>query len=131
MDQVLSCEVGRELTEADLAEHGRRLADLIARIEAEKSEASEQAKQNRERINGLQEQAEKLAGVIRAGSLTESLPCRITHDFAANAVRYLRTDTGECVKERAMTAEEREHLAQRPLAPITMTDVPPPPEAAA
>jgi len=103
------------LTDADLAQIARAIGGKrheIQDLEAKKRQATDHYKAL---IDGAQAKADELAEAARAGVEQREVLCVEVFVWRAGKVTVRRDDTGEVVRERAMTVEERQ--AGMPWAP--------------
>lgn len=101
-------EVLCKLTTTETVERGQELArqeEKYQRIDTEKKSVAK-------RFTGELEEAgmeiARLAGIITAGKEPRQIECEIVADPVRLVIAYVRTDTGEEVESRPMTAEERQ-----------------------
>jgi hypothetical protein len=110
-----------QLTEAELAERGVRLASLTnqhSAVEAQKKEAMAGYKR---RLDALAGEIEEVAGVLTSKTEDRDVDCETTHHYATGLVRTVRLDTGEVVSERAMNDAERQRAL--PFGHVTKSSV--------
>ncbi len=103
------------LTDADLAQIARAIGGKrheIQDLEARKRQATDHFKAL---IDGAQAKADELAEAARAGVEQREVFCVETFHWQTGKVVVRRDDTGDVVRERAMTVEERQ--AGMPWAP--------------
>lgn len=96
------------LTDADLAQIARAIGGKrheIQDLEAKKRQATDHYKAL---IDGAQAKADELAEAARAGVEQREVLCVEAFVWRAGKVVVRRDDTGEVVRERAMTVEERQ-----------------------
>ena len=101
-------EVLCRLTTTETVERGQELdrqEEKYQRIDTEKKSVAK-------RFTGELEEAgmeiARLAGIITAGKEPRQIECEIVADPVRLVIAYVRTDTGEEVESRPMTAEERQ-----------------------
>ena len=101
-------EVLCKLTTTETVERGQELdrqEEKYQRIDTEKKSVAK-------RFTGELEEAgmeiARLAGIITAGKEPRQIECEIVADPVRLVIAYVRTDTGEEVESRPMTAEERQ-----------------------
>lgn len=105
---VIKKDVKTELTPARRAELGAEIAAHTLRydeLEAAKKEVGSEytAKMKAEKSDALRK-----SKALRSGVLEEQVECVEVQDFARNAVRFQRIDTGAIVGERPMEQGERQ-----------------------
>jgi hypothetical protein len=103
-ERVLPCR----LNELDLLERGRELSDTYDRyetIEAKKKAAAAEAK---EELDSARDELKRLSRIIAKREEPRVVKCQWKSDFDGNRKICFRTDTGEVVEERALTASERQ-----------------------
>lgn len=97
-----------EFTETEMKE----MSANMARATIENRNAADELKavqaQFKSRIESAKNQADELARKIDQGYEYRNTECRVERDFAAVKVRVYRTDTGEMIESRDMTAKERQ-----------------------
>lgn len=103
------------LTEAEVAIRAQELASAEADLDAAETQldsAIEAAKGLKKRleleVSDHRHAVRQLASVVRTRSETRDVPVVDRSDFEIGAVHTIRTDTGEIVATRGMTAEERQ-----------------------
>jgi hypothetical protein len=102
--QELECALEAE-ERAAVAVQWCALCDQISAAE-EAEKARRKAAQGA--IEELEVEAAELQAIVRSGKEKRQIQCETRVDYASNAVRIYRLDTGELVSERAMEAEERQ-----------------------
>jgi len=102
--QELECRLEAEERAAVAIEWCALVDQISAAEEAEK--ARRKAAQGA--IEELEVRASELQAIVRSGKEKRTIQCETRIDYAGNAVRIYRLDTGEMVSERAMEAEERQ-----------------------
>jgi hypothetical protein len=106
--QLITKELECPFTQDELRNLGLSLANAIGDLEALAQEKAEFMADLKGRLKDAQAKVKLMAEKIRTGSEVRLVECRLEKDYLANAVRTYRTDTGELVEERPMTAEERQ-----------------------
>lgn len=103
------------LDESELANIARKIGAKrgeILELEAKKRQTTEHFKAL---IDGAQASADSLAAAAHTGIETREVQCAEAFVWATGRVEVRRKDTGDIVRERAMTPEERQ--SQMPWAP--------------
>ncbi|MDD4987016.1 MAG: hypothetical protein PHQ43_14850 [Dehalococcoidales bacterium] len=97
-----------DLTDAELLDLGR----LQARALSTKDQIQAEFETFKTSVKNRMAEQDALIGQvsekIRNGYEFRYVPTTITTDFDANIVRFTRTDTGECYRQRPLNAEERQ-----------------------
>jgi uncharacterized coiled-coil DUF342 family protein len=106
--QTLQKEVRHRFSADEIRDLGEQMAQAVARLENLEDEFQEVKAGFKEKMAGAQKTIKACAAKIRQGFEMRLMECRMERDFAGNAVRLYRQDTGEMVEERAMTIEERQ-----------------------
>ncbi len=106
-------EIIKELLKCPLSEGElKQLAEQMAQDLAQISQAEADLKSIRKRIEAdISKCQSDLVSVVeryRSGFEMRLIECQIQKDFQTNTVRVVRLDTGEMIRERALTAEERQ-----------------------
>jgi hypothetical protein len=117
LDATETRDLPVKLTEEELAQIAKALAvQAVARagVQAEKDAADDVW---RHVLKGHDAEIERLTKLYGDGTEERPVECRREFDMPANVYRLVRTDTGEAVIERAMTAEELERVRQGDLFP--------------
>ncbi len=97
--------------------HALEAAKLDEEVFDEKEAASSRSKASKALCDDLVRQRGEHLRKVRTGREERKVTCERVYDFAENAVRTIRLDTGEEVDNRAMTYEERQqHLFEVPRA---------------
>ena len=93
-----------QLTEEDLAQKAKELADAELKVDALKEEAKG--------LNSQKRAAEghrlELAHIVESGHEERQVPCRWIEHIEENCKRLVRQDTGGVVHEEALTAEDHQ-----------------------
>jgi hypothetical protein len=106
------------LTQAERAERGAALGREAELLEATEEEKKESAASFKKKIDGHKAEVMRLARIVRTGKESREVPCGWKLDLLAESVHLIRLDTGEVVRSRPMTPEEREAARQAPLPGI-------------
>lgn len=102
--RLLRCALER----GELLERADQLAHCAQRMEAIRQEKAEAAALIGARLKEAEREHEKLARAIRERAEERMVECEIRIDWTAGVHRVVRTDTGETVMQRTVTAEERQ-----------------------
>lgn len=100
--------LGVRLTDDEAAERGRELERCLTEIEDVEEERKDLIGRLKAKIELLSERKSELRKVVRLGEEVRPVKCRRSFLIEQNTVREVRLDTGEVVRERAMTAQERQ-----------------------
>lgn len=110
---VMAAEITREylkytFDEDEKKELADKMADCISKkIEAEGNLKSIQT-QFKSEIAKVDAELSQASEKYRSGFEMRNIECRVDRDYGRGVITIFRCDTGEFVKERAMTAEERQ-----------------------
>lgn len=102
--QELECALSADERAAVAVQWCGLIDEISAAEEAEKARRSAA----KGAIEELEIEASELQAIVRSGKEKRTIQCETRVDYASNAVRIYRLDTGELVSERAMEAEERQ-----------------------
>lgn len=97
-----------KLTEVELKEFGRKLAVKCEDIAAEESRQKDQKSEMKARLDGMESERATLAIVVRRQEEQRDVEVEEFYDYAAGKVTQTRLDTGEKIRVRPMTNEERQ-----------------------
>ena len=98
------------LTEAEIAELGKQASRAGAAIRQKEAELQAVKSQFKAEIDKLVAERNECEGKINAGWEFRPVDCEIIKDYRENTLRVVRLDTYETVRERTLTAEERQQL---------------------
>lgn len=96
------------LTRDELFERGERLAlqdQLLADAEAARKQS---ALEHKGKINDIKSERSRLALIVRERAESRPVPVTKVEHFARGVTDIVRTDTGEVVRSKAMTDDERQ-----------------------
>ncbi len=96
------------LTDVELKDFGRRLAVKCEDIAAEESRQKDQKSEMKARLDGMESERATLAIVVRRQEEQRDVECEETFDYELGKVTVTRTDTGEEIRVRPMSNEERQ-----------------------
>lgn len=99
-----------KLTEAELKDFGRKLAVKCEDIAAEESRQKDQKSEMKARLDGMESERAQLAIVVRRQEEQRDVECTETFDYELGKVTIVRTDTGDEIRVRPMTTEERQQV---------------------
>jgi uncharacterized FlaG/YvyC family protein len=100
------CDV--KLTDIELLELGREMASALEQRESIKAQKKAADAGYNLQIENLDEQLERVGAKVRAGTDARFVECREDRNFRLGVVRVTRLDTGEVIRDRPMTARERQ-----------------------
>ena len=119
--QVLHKEVRYAFNQGEMDEMAKQMAEAVSQLEGFKEEFKEVKAKFKEGIAKAQNVIRSCASHIRTGWEYRIIECKVEKDFATNAVRVYRHDTGDLVEERAMTGEERQMALAPPMTNTSAT----------
>lgn len=96
------------LTDAELIDRGGQLAkveDDMRQLDGQESDAKAEFKARRSKLEGIRG---ALSRVVRDRKETRPVVLEMIADYVQGIVEYVRTDTGELVKDRPMGEAERQ-----------------------
>ena len=96
------------LTEAELRTQADTMAQSLSQIQSLESDLKSLRKQIESDIAAAEGALNSAVEKFRSGWEMRSIDCEIRKDFETNTVLTVRLDTGEIIRQRAMTAEERQ-----------------------
>ena len=105
-----------QLTEDELRERGDALAANVEQTAALKEEKKAQDADINGKIKLANEITRKLSHIITMKTEDRDVECDVVKDYKANTVTTFRSDTGEQVDQRPMSAEERQEELYQPKA---------------
>ena len=98
------------------AEERLKLSEQLSQAVMERSAAEEELQtvkaDFKSRITRAEATIADCARKINTGYEMRNVECELVKDFTTNTIRYQRLDTGEIVRERAMTSEERQRTLE-------------------
>ena len=96
------------LTEVELKAQAEKMAQCLSQISRYEADLKSIKKQIESDI--AREQAELASAVekYRSGFEMRNIECLVSNKFETNTVTVTRLDTGEIIRERALTGEERQ-----------------------
>lgn len=96
------------LTPEELAEKSLLLSTRIGQLEVFNSEEKDFRAEMKAKREPLQVEISELARTIRYRQELRTVPVRVEANFERNVASVVRTDTGEVVRERSLTMDERQ-----------------------
>ncbi len=96
------------LTEAELRAQAEKMAQNLSQIAQYEADLKSIKKQIESDIARCQADLGSAVEKFRSGFEMRNVDCEVQKDFQTNTVRTYRLDTGEMIRERALTAEERQ-----------------------
>ncbi len=120
------------LTEAEIAERGRRAAVAMERVEQLEAAKAAAMSDWKWKIDGAEKERDELLRTIARGTEERAVECIETFEWRTGTVTVVRVDTGAKVRERAMSAAERQpslprvDTTQTPLAETKAPEAPAP-----
>ncbi len=96
------------LTEAELRAQAEKMAQNLSQIAQYEADLKSIKKQIESDIARCQADLGSAVEKFRSGFEMRNVDCEVKKDFDTNTVRSYRLDTGEMIRERALTAEERQ-----------------------
>lgn len=92
----------------EVAERADRAARLQLEVDSETEQLASTTRASKERTKRLAEEQHRLLDEVRTRQGYRPVECERQADFAAGVLRTVRLDTGEVVRTRQLTAEERQ-----------------------
>ena len=97
-----------DLTPEEKIERGRKLAELVQKIDSAEAEERDRRKGVKEVLDALIEQRTSLAFIVHRGQEDRESEIEERADYETRKVSTVRLDTGEVVRERDLLPEERQ-----------------------
>lgn len=120
--EALACK----LTEHELVAKGDELLAALAEVDELKDEKKASAAEFAAQIKAAEKKARDLRTVITTKTEKRDVEVAEERLYATNTVRVVRPDTGEIVRERAMTSSERQGELPLSTPPARAEGVEPP-----
>ena len=98
-----------QLSDKEILELGKQSARVGSAIRQKESELQAVKSQFKAELDKLVAERNELETKINAGWEFRTVDCEIIKDFRENTLRVVRLDTFDTVRERTLTAEERQH----------------------
>lgn len=100
------------LTEAQLKEQAEKMADNLSQIAQYEADLKSIKRQIEADIAKCQSELTSAHEKYRSGFQMANIDCEVRKNFQTNTVTVIRLDTGEMIRERALTAEERQLMLE-------------------
>jgi hypothetical protein len=100
------------LTQAQLKEQAEKMADNLSQIAQYEADLKSIKRQIEADIAKCQSELTSAHERYRSRFEMKNVDCEVRKNFETNTVTVIRTDTGEVVRERALTAEERQLMLE-------------------
>ena len=97
-----------KLTPEERREAGEALAGVVQDVAAEGDRQTDIKAQMKARLTELEARKAQLAITISRGEEYRDVRVQDTPDYAAGTVHTVRMDTGECIRTRRLSEEERQ-----------------------
>jgi hypothetical protein len=107
---ITSQKLPVKLDDDTLLERGRQLVQNMRKVAAAEDAKKLENKRRDGEISLLEEVTSLLSAIISTGSEEREVECEVRRDYLRGKVTTLRSDTGEQIDERIMTADERQEL---------------------
>jgi hypothetical protein len=109
-----------DLTDSEVAAAARKRAAIETEIAKVDSAFDVQKEKHKKALGTLEGQAGALGDLIRKGYELRDAECTIQFDYEGGQVNTVRADTGEIVKTRPMTDNEKSKGLPLPLGPAIL-----------
>ena len=110
------------LTDPEIRGYGRKAAELHAEVVDKTESLSAFQKAAKAEIQEVARERNALLGKVREESEMRDVDVEVTWNFATNEVLTVRLDTGELVRSRAMTFDERQERLFEPPEAVPIRD---------
>ena len=107
---ITSMRLPVKLNDDELLARGRQLVENMRKTAAAEEAREVENKKRKSEIELLEEVTARLGGSISSGSEEREVECEMRKDYIHGSVTTVRSDTGEVVDERVMTADERQEV---------------------
>lgn len=107
-DETKTVELEVQLTDHEKALMGDDLVGLLAQRTGVDEERADAAKDFKRQLDAIEQSICERARDLRSGVRVEYVECRELRNFETSAYQLVRCDTGEVVRERPLTGEERQ-----------------------
>ena len=107
-ERIVPKQVRHDFTQAEKARLGVEMAEIELTISEKKDELDTFKAQIKSDTTALEARLNSIAHKLRSGFEIRTVDCRMEMDFESNSIRFVRTDTGDLLEERAMSLEERQ-----------------------
>lgn len=108
VDQMIVLPVRCTVETADRLRLAGVVAHAVEDLRWLDEEKHETARRHKERKEALVNKLREAAEAIRTGKEERPVDCRVIRDMEKGVERTVRVDTGEVVRERTLTVEERQ-----------------------
>jgi hypothetical protein len=107
MAKRIELELATALTDDEVRSRGDYLCGLIARMDEVSEERSNAMKRYKDQLSGLAEDQRKVARAIKTRCEVRFVRCEVIYHMPCEGTkRIVRLDTGEVVRDEAMTDDE-------------------------
>lgn len=108
----IDLELWCDLTDAEVQERAQQLGAAVAEYDQVDSDKKDSMKQYTDQLKEISGRMRRLSRIIRNRTEQRMVRCAVQfHTPVASTKRILRLDTGEIIREEAMTmAESQQHL---------------------
>ena len=96
------------LKREEIEERAQRAAHLVADHDVKAAQFKDEAANNKRTLGALETQIRELSGEVRSGKTYLDVQCERVFNWTKGTVQDRRTDTGECLTERAMSEAEKQ-----------------------
>lgn len=97
-----------DLTEQELAETARAIGDATKQVRDAEAKKAEVVDHWKGKIAGLESKKDELCTKAETGKEERETWCVETWDYRTGVITAVREDTGEIIRQRAMTSAERQ-----------------------
>ena len=97
-----------KFNEEEKRELASELAQGVAELQQKEDDKKAIMSDLKSQIDSLNAKTNGLAGKMNNGYEMRHIECEVIRDFAKHEIRYLRIDTGECVRTKKMSQEDLE-----------------------
>ena len=107
---ITSMRLPVKLNDDDLLARGRQLVENMRKTAASEEAREVENKKRKSEIELLEEVTARISSTISSGSEEREVECELRKDYVHGSVTTVRSDTGEVVDERTMSADERQDV---------------------
>jgi hypothetical protein len=101
-------EFTRPLTEIEIAEKGKELADKVREYDQVDNERKDVSRDYGDQLKALDAVIQKLAKEVKEGNQIHEVPCYERPNYVDKAVEAVNEETGDVLDSRPMTEEEKQ-----------------------